>query len=1700
MNRPTIVAMLATHARNNLLLQRALPSALSQSRPADAIIVVEDERTTDLAQEVKVAAPTAQFLHNRRTKGLSGALNTGLDHLVRKHAGMTDIFVAFLDDDDEWTPEHLAAVEARIREGAEVVAAPFLRLESDLDARRIDPPAAVDASLFMERNPGIQGSTFAAQLDILLEAGGFNEALQSCTDRDLWIRLCRRPNLRYATTSAPSVHHYACVDRPRLSSPGSVAKHSGLEMFDRIHGPLMSPTVRAKHLNRAQKLFDWQPVEGPNQDRDVGEEIPPDRPSFPQSEGTPPLIVGIIADDRRVQSLSRLLDDLAERVEAEEFAPPDVLLLENRPEAISGQSFASMVAQKRDRLRIRVVDRAGLELLERKGAWRPEGVDRQGRLAISDARTALQSCLYHMAQERPGCVVWILDDDMRLDPIIATSSGSERRPFELAQALRRMRATGADICIGTYTGAPPLPAVASIRGQLMDLLWNLRRLSASPEDAPVPAAQPHNAVLRAGRRDYYHDLSRIETDRLETPFALEPKHSDESCGDALARLETMIPRILAGEAPLRPLMADPDAMGVFEAADALHRGGNTFIFDPEALLDLPNISPTIGGRPTRRSDMIWALMHERRFDRQVISVPVPVRHDRSSLPPPQKLDLAGIADDVRGFAIFSALVDADEDPDLVEALCGKYEDERLAVLRLSFFRIRGLALELLDWIRNEAPTYVARITLDAQARQLLQMFSTENFAQIESAVRVLGPVEVRDFLSGMDARIMEYSGRVRRSNAIPQLLAEERGQAACASVETSTPIHVLGQGAEGVVFTDGRTIWKLFDRWTSEQVAEAVPTLRMLTGETSSTTALIKPQTIERTSLGWLMSLPFEASDPWAGGHGPGLVELLADLHRAGLVCRNLHPKNLRVANGSVRLIDYGADLIPVDDPKAEGLEFARMCRRAWLCWRWWWRSDIGLLMRQSLHDVNLPELEGHENLIRAVRERLGLELPVDPTVTRALALRPKRVLDYGAGKGKQAATLARAGAKVVAWDPDPGVETRLDELASLGVHRAKTAAEAITSGPFDLVVCRRVACLLDEDELGKVLTDLRAALATDGRVLFALCHPAYAHRSYVAEATPLSTPGNHAAAEWTKTVRATGRVLHERHRSERLLRRRLMRSGFRIMARHERRCIEFERFETVSDLLVLELAPASKPDVSLLIKACAMDAEALDLQLRDILAALEHPGVFNETVLALDTRREGFPRPHAEANLSALRNAAQRLLNEGEIDRIVETPSSPTALRALNFRWFGLDLAASHSAGGAATGALLAGFDACIGPNVLHADIDMMIARTDRNRDPVSELVAALREDSQALTASFPVAHEGHRRWTATGSQGPWRVESRLGLVCLKRMNAILPLPNTERNGAPDLSWHRAMDEAVRLGRGTSLRGGCVGGFCLHPPNARKRDIEAWEEVRASVARGRVPTVQVDQIEWTGGAKDWRQAERHERFVFVICGHNVTPERFRRCWDSVLRQDRQDWGAIVVDDASVPWIAEEVGHMLSGDIHRVSFVARRRRAGLLANTVHAIRDLCATPGQIIVTLDADDQLIGRDVLTQLANAYDAGADLTVGSMLRTDKSVDYKVCFDNPRGNRGGNVWQHLRSFRKGLFDGVPDEALRLDGSYVELASDWAFMLPMVEAARAPIWIRKPLYLHEPGETRETARAAMREAVIARLIARETRIEEEYQ
>ena len=711
---------------------------------------------------------------------------------------------------------------------------------------------------------------------------------------------------------------------------------------------------------------------------------------------------------------------------------------------------------------------------------------------------------------------------------------------------------------------------------------------------------------------------------------------------------------------------------------------------------------------------------------------------------------------------------------------------------------------------------------------------------------------------------------------------------------------------------------------------------------------------------------------------------------------------------------------------------------------------------------------------------------------------RAERVLDFGCGKGWLAKELAGENLEVLAYDPNAEHQLRWKAL-SAGTDNLNFTCELdqlTAAGPFDLVVCRRVLCTIESDvEMRDILGSLRALVSDEGRVILTVCDPhfTFGGPSPEADRDIPSEARYEDKFTWRKIVRETGRVRCDVHRSERALRREFARAGLAVESRSESPSMDLKHLEPLSDQLAFELRPV-KPlpsEVTLLIKACAMESATLDVQIPHLVSQLEGPRVFVERILVVDSREEGFFRQHTRGCIRVLRDVAKRLVRSGWIDRIVEGPDDGDAVQVLHQRWFGIGASRAHAANGAQIASTLAGFEACRTRYVLHADADVMVARLERDHDYLADMLAVMVDDPRSLTVGFNIAMSDDRPYTTYRNSGAWRTESRVGMIDLNRIREACPLPNRLDGEQLALPWHRALDGLVARDGYRCFRGGDRRTFYVHPPNIRKRDVEQWFAILDRIEHGAIPSIQAGSVELTGEVDDWMGPSRREKFVFIVSGRNVEPGRFRRCIKSMIRQKGAQWGAVIFDDASEARISEHFEIVCATLGERCTVIRNRRRRGTLANMVTAIRMICTDPETVIITLDADDALIGDRVLERLAVEYDRGADVTVGSMLRTDKVAKYPVCFDRPRERRGGNVWQHLRTFRKRLFDAIPDDALRLDGDYVDVAHDWAYMLPIVEMAKHPVHIADPLYLYEPSRSGKGSEREEREAVISRIVAK---------
>ena len=1038
----------------------------------------------------------------------------------------------------------------------------------------------------------------------MLEAGLFDEWLPSCTDRDLCIRIADLPGVLYGTTERTTVHHHASNEHARLSTPGQPAKNDGLSRFFAKYRGRMSAEQQAAFRERAARLFGWRETEQQGAGTGAHQSTPPDSP-LEDATGTPPhLVVGTIADASALADLAGLLDDLHDLAAQSELAGLDVVVLENGEGQRPSRKLRDLAERERERgLRLHLVDRA--RHIEDAEANRVlDGGAAAGRyLGIAPARTVLQSYLYAFAARRPGAIVWIVDDDLRLNPLTAGASGHfERRAQPLLPALRKLKALrddgAADVVIGRCTGDPPVPFAATVRTQMVDLVASLTWLAKQSPQAALPDRAQENAMLRQDRRDYYYDLSRTETDRLETPFWVTPD-GDELVGEAFERLACRAERILAGEQLFRPLVIEA-ADDALPLSESLQRGGNAFVLDIETLRLAPNPSPAIDGRPTRRSDMMWALLQERHLGRKVVAMPLALHQDRSGVAV-GGLDVEKVLDDMRGYALFSALEAVSEvfvsDGDLRLRLAPaqvarfvsrvrKFLNERLAAFRLSFHRVRGLASVLRDLVENDAAWWwyeqryaAARDRLRAFCNRLDDSYAIDVLADIERAVAHVQDAQIKTFLAELPAELVRHRVRLDRAELAhgfePERIANAK-TIARRLAKPAGPLGALGCGSEGVALTDGKHVYKVFDYWKSWQLDSTFDYLRTLVGSWQDTRSLYPLLAFHHQRRDAVLMYPYEPSEPYAGGHGLGLVNLLAECWQHRLACRNIHPDNLRVVDGRVRLIDYGSDIRPLDGQH----EFTTMCQRAWLSLRCHDRADLKVLMRQALREPDIPELAGFDHFFDAVLRMAG-ERHACQDVALQLAGRPKRVLDYGCGSGGVAKALADAGADVLGYDPDETRHKRWRSLvAGTGNVRFTTVRdEAMDGAPFDLVVCQRVLCTVEDDaELRRILDDLRAAVAADGRVVVTLCDPHFTFCGPTPEAERELPPGARYEDTfvWHKTVRTSGRQRREVHRPEETLLAEFARVGLGEIRRITVPSVELTHFTPVSDHLAFELAPAA--------------------------------------------------------------------------------------------------------------------------------------------------------------------------------------------------------------------------------------------------------------------------------------------------------------------------------------------------------------------------------------------------------------------------------------------------------------------------------------------------------------------------------------------
>jgi glycosyltransferase involved in cell wall biosynthesis len=185
MPAPEVSVVIPTRNRWELLSRHALASALSQEDVEVEVIVVDDASDDGSEERLEaVADPRVRAVFREEQGGQAAALNDGIDAARGE-------WIAFLDDDDLWSPRKLRAQLDATSEAASFVYGSMVAV--DMSGRVLEavptPPPGELRQLLRRHNVLRCPSSVMARTEFVRKIGGLDDTLNELTDWDFFIRL-----------------------------------------------------------------------------------------------------------------------------------------------------------------------------------------------------------------------------------------------------------------------------------------------------------------------------------------------------------------------------------------------------------------------------------------------------------------------------------------------------------------------------------------------------------------------------------------------------------------------------------------------------------------------------------------------------------------------------------------------------------------------------------------------------------------------------------------------------------------------------------------------------------------------------------------------------------------------------------------------------------------------------------------------------------------------------------------------------------------------------------------------------------------------------------------------------------------------------------------------------------------------------------------------------------------------------------------------------------------------------------------------------------------------------------------------------------------------------------------------------------------------------------------------------------------------
>jgi glycosyltransferase involved in cell wall biosynthesis len=212
-----------------------------------------------------------------------------------------------------------------------------------------------------------------------------------------------------------------------------------------------------------------------------------------------------------------------------------------------------------------------------------------------------------------------------------------------------------------------------------------------------------------------------------------------------------------------------------------------------------------------------------------------------------------------------------------------------------------------------------------------------------------------------------------------------------------------------------------------------------------------------------------------------------------------------------------------------------------------------------------------------------------------------------------------------------------------------------------------------------------------------------------------------------------------------------------------------------------------------------------------------------------------------------------------------------------------------------------------------------------------------------------------------------------------------------------------------------------------------------------------------------------------NKNFKIIVPFYNVE-QWINKCVRSIQLQTYQDFKCFLIDDISTDSSVSIIEKLIAND-DRFTLIKNTEKKYALRNIFEAIEQSGNNSEDIIVTLDGDDWLATKTVLSTLDNIYrESDCWMTYGSYIEYPskkigqfcREIDKNIINNNShRENRW--VSSHLRTFKRSLWERIKIEDLKQkDGKFYRMTWDQAFMFPMLEMSRHRArHIEKPLYVY---------------------------------